>query len=129
MYTVNRFEFLEDINIESAVVLTKNIESRKQLFDAIANGLRFPDYFGGNWDALIDCLSDLSWLDQDEVVLAHASLPSLGGRELRVYLECLVDAAARRAPDDRPKLRLIFRRQDGQKIEDLFAEDDSSSTS
>lgn len=27
----------------------------------IADSLGFPDWFGHNWDALYDCLSDMSW--------------------------------------------------------------------
>lgn len=34
-----------------------------------ARALRFPDWFGGNWDALQDCLSDLSWLRADGYLL------------------------------------------------------------
>ena len=34
-----------------------------------ARALRFPDWFGGNWDALQDCLSDLSWLRAEGYLL------------------------------------------------------------
>jgi RNAse (barnase) inhibitor barstar len=40
--------------------------------DAIARfaeALKFPDWFGGNWDALADCLNDLSWLPAGGYVL------------------------------------------------------------
>lgn len=33
-----------------------------ELFDRCARLLAFPEWFGRNWDALADCLADLSWL-------------------------------------------------------------------
>lgn len=34
---------------------------RDQVLARIADALAFPPWFGGNWDALADCLADLSW--------------------------------------------------------------------
>ena len=34
-----------------------------------ARALRFPDWFGDNWDALADCLGDLSWWPADGYLL------------------------------------------------------------
>jgi RNAse (barnase) inhibitor barstar len=36
--------------------------SKSDLLEALARALHFPDWFGHNWDALADCLMDLSWL-------------------------------------------------------------------
>ncbi|KON82479.2 barstar family protein [Azoarcus sp. PA01] len=40
----------------------------------IAAGLQFPDWFGQNWDALADCLGDMTWLPADGyvIILEHA---------------------------------------------------------
>ena len=38
---------------------------KAELLARIARTLRFPDWFGHNWDALADCLCDLSWLPAD----------------------------------------------------------------
>jgi RNAse (barnase) inhibitor barstar len=35
----------------------------------IAQALQFPDYFGVNWDALDECLRDMSWWDGPVVVI------------------------------------------------------------
>jgi RNAse (barnase) inhibitor barstar len=35
---------------------------KSDLLTRIGAALEFPDWFGGNWDALYDCLDDLSWL-------------------------------------------------------------------
>ncbi|MBJ7575399.1 barstar family protein [Luteimonas sp. MC1828] len=40
----------------------ENAEDKPALLEAMADGLLFPEWFGGNWDALADCLGDLSWL-------------------------------------------------------------------
>jgi hypothetical protein len=36
-------------------------QAKDKLLRGIAAALEFPDWFGENWDALEDCLSDLSW--------------------------------------------------------------------
>ena len=39
------------------------IDGEEALMAAISKGFEFPDYFGGNWDALEECLRDLGWLE------------------------------------------------------------------
>jgi hypothetical protein len=34
------------------------------MYDELAASLQFPPSFGANWDALRDCLADLSWLGE-----------------------------------------------------------------
>lgn len=36
--------------------------SERALFDALARAFSFPAYAGRNWDAVEECLTDLSWL-------------------------------------------------------------------
>jgi hypothetical protein len=40
----------------------RSVTSEEQLLDAIAATCGFPSGSGRNWDALADCLTDLSWL-------------------------------------------------------------------
>ncbi|MEO5565947.1 MAG: barstar family protein [Luteimonas sp.] len=57
-----------------AVDLSGCIE-KSQALARIAAALGFPDWFGGNWDALADCLADLSWRPAAGylLLLEHAS--------------------------------------------------------
>src|SRR5687768_144406 len=106
MYSSAAFEFVkESCSGNVRVSIKPSIGSRDELFDAYAANLGFPSYFGRNWDAFIDCLSDLSWINDAEVTVAHEGLPSLQTKDLRTYLECLVDVLGRSRPSDRPQLR------------------------
>jgi RNAse (barnase) inhibitor barstar len=36
-------------------------KDKPEMLDAIAAAMRFPDWFGHNFDALADCLADMAW--------------------------------------------------------------------
>jgi hypothetical protein len=58
---------------------------------SIAGALEFPDWFGANWDALEDCLTDLSWRpDKPRVFLF---LHAVKGDDLGILLDILTSAA------------------------------------
>lgn len=39
----------------------RNINNKADFLVKIADVMNFPDYFGKNWDALQDCITDLDW--------------------------------------------------------------------
>jgi RNAse (barnase) inhibitor barstar len=89
--------------------LPRRISSKQQLFAVLADKLRFPSYFGRNWDALEECLGDLSWLPADRAVfLVHLDLPFRSGGQYRtVYLDLLQSVAAQ-ATDASRRLTFVF---------------------
>jgi RNAse (barnase) inhibitor barstar len=54
------------------VNLTK-VGDKAQMLAAIAKSLKFPEWFGHNFDALADCLGDMAWKPADGylVLLEH----------------------------------------------------------
>lgn len=46
---------------------------KEDFLDRVAAALRFPDWFGRNWDALADCLGDMDWLHADSYVIVLAN--------------------------------------------------------
>ena len=50
--------------------------TKEVLLKNIAKALAFPDWFGENWDALEDCLTDLSWRDAGGYVLVFENAQS-----------------------------------------------------
>jgi RNAse (barnase) inhibitor barstar len=66
-----------------------------ELFAELATALHFPDYFGCNWDAVSDCLTDLSWLPAPcyLLVVDHADdvLAAAPPAQLEVWQRVLAD--------------------------------------
>lgn len=86
------------------------IEDAADLFARIASALSLPDYFGHNWDALDECLRDLS--GQHEAGLRVVALSAGGAwrdqHELLGLLTSLfIDVAAEWASEGK-SLSLIF---------------------
>lgn len=69
-----------------------SVRSKEELLKQLNDELKFPDYFGFNWDALLDVLCDFHWIEQRWVVLVHDELPILDNNELRIYFEILFNA-------------------------------------
>ncbi len=63
------------------------------LLAAIARALAFPDWFGGNWDALEDCLTDLSWRPGAAHILVFEATEGIAGDDLGVLRDVLSSSA------------------------------------
>lgn len=82
-----------------AAIDLRGCGSRDAVLARFSLALAFPDWFGGNWDALADALGDLGWLpEHDGYVLLLMGLDDYrrtdpeGGAVLCELLEAVADA-------------------------------------
>jgi RNAse (barnase) inhibitor barstar len=75
-----------------AVVDGRACRTRAAFFEEVARALRFPDYFGRNWDALTDCLRDAGAV---ALIVEHAEdlLSAEPPEQFDTLLAVLSDAA------------------------------------
>lgn len=96
----------------SAVAIAEvppGLSTKTALLDELDHQLRFPDYFGGNWDALEECLRDFSWLPSGAVLVRHHDLPLVGEVEnLKTYLSILNDAVEKWSRSGERELIVVF---------------------
>ncbi len=52
----------------------KKIEKKEQFLNHAALAMHFPETFGHNWDALEDCLTDLSWVEEGDAANGYVIL-------------------------------------------------------
>jgi RNAse (barnase) inhibitor barstar len=99
--------------------LPLGIRTKGALFDELAQRLRFPDYFGANWDALWECIRDLSWLPAGPVVLKHSDLPLANDvPNLKTYLSILRDTVEKKWSGSRGRdLVVVFPPETREQVE------------
>lgn len=104
--TTTMIEFADSLDCERddfVLRVPAEIRSKADLLAVLASAGHFPDYFGGNWDALQDCLRDLSWIGNRKVVVVHSDLPLRENpAECRNYLEILQTVLADWSENVRP---------------------------
>jgi barstar (barnase inhibitor) len=106
VYRSSRSDEILDAAQGSALQVTRialaGATGREALMQRIAHALAFPSWFGGNWDALEDCLADLSWSDAPGHVLLFEGAQALPADERGILVDILASAAAYWAERKRP---------------------------
>jgi RNAse (barnase) inhibitor barstar len=84
------------LGLDAVRIELTDCRTKRDLLARLARALEFPDWFGGNWDALADCLGDLGWRPAPGyvLVLQHATALRLAVPEVfDELIDILTDAA------------------------------------
>lgn len=125
-----KFGKLEDFNKNPDVyvgVIPSGITSKQQLLKSYADAFKFPEYFGFNWDALDECLSDFHWIkEKHHIVVYHQDIPSLGDKDTRILLKVLNDNAYEKAFSEDEKFKqsviILFPEKYKEKVKEILEE-------
>ena len=67
------------------------ISDKRDLFDFYSKSFRFPDRFGRNWDALLDCLKDIAMQSFARILIRHKDVPFAdASNDREAYLKVLL---------------------------------------
>ena len=103
--------------------IPEGMRTGRELFEILDRELQLPAYFGFNWNALWDCIRDLSWIDSKRIILVHKAVPELEQEELRIYLQLISDAvehAKSSKAEENHELVVIFPPEARQEIEKVL---------
>ena len=83
---------IPDVTQNAFVVFIRaTTKGKGELLKELSESLLFPDYFGNNWDALRDCLSDLTWISEKKIIIVFESISQLDYMTQEVLIEILDD--------------------------------------
>ena len=89
-------ECAEKLRFEVFRVAGSLVHNKDTLLTSISQAMRFPEYFGHNWDALEECLTDLQWIPSHGYIVLFEEpdlLAELSPRTLVTFLKIVISAA------------------------------------
>lgn len=123
VYRVSRSDEIVDALRGSALSFAViPLSGKTELLQTIAKTLAFPDWFGRNWDALEDCLTDLSWREAPGHVLVFEDSQALPGDDAGILFDVLTAAAEFWAGQGKPFFAVFVDPKRVLKLPALFRE-------
>lgn len=90
--------------------------NKDEMLAAVGKALRFPEWFGHNWDALADCLADMGWMPATGYVIILDRCDGIHARaesEFVTLMQVFQDAAQTWREDGVPFWCLVDMQDDG----------------
>ena len=90
--------------------------NKAEMLAGIGKALRFPEWFGHNWDALADCLQDMAWMPAPGYVVILDHCDGIHGRaegDFVKLMQVFQDAANTWREDGVPFWCLVDMQADG----------------
>lgn len=92
------------------------MRDKDEMLAAVGKALRFPEWFGHNWDALADCLTDMGWLPAMGYVIIFDRCDGIHARaegDFVTLMQVFQDAAQTWREENVPFWCLVDMQDDG----------------
>jgi hypothetical protein len=107
---------LAEGGVSAVTIGLEGASTKAELLRRIASALAFPDWFGGNWDALEDCLTEVHGY------VLFNGYEGIAADDLGVLLDVLRSGAQFHAAQGKPFFAIFIDPRRSLGIEDLFRE-------
>lgn len=77
----------------------KRMQTLETLYNELEATLQLPSYFGRNWNALDECLTDFSWISDKKIIIGINDFEKIlydfefdiiqANSEVEIFLDCL----------------------------------------
>lgn len=95
-YSITRIRFSVPERVELDAfdgVVPPGIDTDSKMMRSLAAVLKFPPYFGENWNAVDECLRNMEWIEQHRIRIIHKDVPMrANAADVSLYVRVLLDA-------------------------------------